>query len=168
MLDVSLPALAASDCFRPMPLRQIFSLAAFRTTRPALEAALGLELPSTPCRVVHGGSVYLWNGPNAWLVIGGDTIAEKTAGIAAVTDQSDGLFLFALSGPHAVRILKKLVPIDVESFAPDEVAITLAAHMGVRLWREGDDFILACFRGFAGALHHALAEAAQEFLPGRG
>jgi sarcosine oxidase subunit gamma len=163
MLDVSLPALAGSDYIQPLPSRQIFSLAAFKNTRQELETTLGLELPSKPRRVVHGSVVYLWNGPNAWLVIGDNAIAQKTAGIAAVTDQSDGLFLFAVSGPHAVRILKKLMPIDLEKFARDEVAITIAAHIGVRLWQEAECFIIACFRSFAGSLHHALEEASSEF-----
>ncbi len=67
-----------------------------------------------------------------------------------------------------MEILKKLLPIDIERFAPDDVAITIAAHIGVRVWREGDAYVLACFRSFAVALHHALAEAAAEFSPGRG
>ena len=93
-------------------------------------------------------------------------LAARTG--TAVTDQSDGLFSFAVAGPHAVDILKKLLPIDIERFAPDDAAITIAAHIGVRVWREGDAYILACFRSFAVALHHALAEAAADFSPGRG
>jgi sarcosine oxidase subunit gamma len=168
MLDISLPALADSDYIRPLALRQIFSLAAFKTTRAMLEESIGLQLPATPRRVAHGGATYIWNGPNAWLVFGDDALPRKAAGLGAVTDQSDGLFLFFVTGPHAVQILKKLVPVDVASFAPDEAAITIAAHIGVRMWREADGFVLACFRSFAVALHHALEDAAREFQPGRG
>ncbi|WBO60669.1 hypothetical protein GT370_07860 [Acidocella sp. MX-AZ03] len=62
--------------------------------------------------------------------------------------------------------MKKLLPIDIARFAPDDVAITLAAHIGVRVWREGEHFILACLRSYAGALHHALMQAAEH--SGRG
>jgi len=103
----------------------------------------------------------IWNGPNSWLVLDEDAgpLAARTGG--AVVEQSDGLFLFAVSGPFAREILKRLVSIDLREavFAPDAVAITHAAHIGVRIWREGDAFILACFRSFAPALYHALAEA---------
>jgi sarcosine oxidase subunit gamma len=156
MLDVSLPALAVTVHFVPLPIRAIASLA---SRKP-----LGLELPGAGKRLDH----ILWNGPNSWLFLDTEAtdLAARTG--AAVTDQSDGLFSFAVTGPFAVAILKKLLPIDIERFAPDDVAITSAAHIGVRVWREGDAYILACFRSFAVALHHALAEAAEEFSPGRG
>jgi heterotetrameric sarcosine oxidase gamma subunit len=82
-----------------------------------------------------------------------------------VTDQSDGHFLVRVKGPHAREILAKLVPIDLHEsvFAPDAVAITLAAHIGIKIWREEDGFVVACFRSFAAALHHTLLEAANEF-----
>ncbi len=156
MLDVSLPALAATAHVSPLPIRSIASLASRKK--------LGLELPGAGKR---RGNI-LWNGPNSWLFL--DTSAAELAAqtSAAVTDQSDGLFSFAVTGPHAVDILKKLLPIDIERFAPDDVAITTAAHIGVRAWREGDAYILACFRSFAVALQHALGEAAAEFSSGRG
>ncbi|MGP8026567.1 MAG: hypothetical protein ACLPJJ_07650 [Acidocella sp.] len=156
MLDVSSPALAATAHVSPLPIRAIASLA---SRKP-----LGLDLPGAGKRL---GNI-LWNGPNSWLFL--DTNAAELASRtgAAVTDQSDGLSGFAVTGPHAVGILKKLLPIDIERFAPDDVAITIAAHIGVRVWREGDAYILACFRSFAVALRHALAEAVAEFSPGRG
>jgi heterotetrameric sarcosine oxidase gamma subunit len=58
------------------------------------------------------------------------------------------------------------VPIDLDErvFPPDAVALTLAAHIGVRLWREADGaFALACLRSFAHPLHHALQQAGEEF-----
>ena len=156
MLDVSLPALAATVHVTPLPIRAIASLA---SRKP-----VGLDLPSAGRRL---GNI-LWNGPNSWLFL--DTNAAELGARtgAAVTDQSDGLSGFAVTGPHAVDILKKLLPIDIERFAPDDVAITSAAHIGVRVWREGNAYILACFCSFAVSLHHALAEAAAEFSPGRG
>ncbi len=147
MLDASLPALEATSAITPLPPRRICSLA----------SPTAGELPKAGLRREN----ILWNGPNSWLVLDEDAshLAARTGG--AVTDQSDGLFLFAISGPYAREILKRLVPIDLRetAFAPDAVAITHAAHIGVRIWREEQNFILACFRSFAPSLHHALVEA---------
>lgn len=149
MLDTSLPALEATAAITPLPPRRICSLAS--------PTAAGLMLPKAGLRSKN----LLWNGPNSWLVLDedADELAARIGG--AVTEQSDGLFLLAVSGPHAREILKRLVPIDLreDNFAPDAVAITHAAHIGVRIWREDDAFILACFRSFAPSLHHALVEA---------
>jgi heterotetrameric sarcosine oxidase gamma subunit len=154
MLDPSFPALAATSAITPLPLRRICSLAS--PTAGGLPKA-GLRDGNT-----------LWNGPNSWLVLDEDanTLAARTGG--AVVEQSDGLFLFAVAGPSAGEILKRLVPIDLyeAEFAPDAVAITHAAHIGVRIWREEQKFILACFRSFAPSLHHALLEAEESVARG--
>ncbi len=156
MLEPSLPVLAATAAIAPLPLRRICSLAAPKTA--------GLNLPQPGRRAGR----FIWNGPNSWLVLDEDatTLAARAGGV--VTEQSDGLFLFAISGPAAREILKRLVPIDLResSFPPEAAAITHASHIGVRIWREGDAFILACFRSFAPALHHALAEAGQAVTRG--
>jgi len=149
MLDSSFPALGPTSAIVPLPPRRICSLAS--------PTASGLMLPKAGAR---RGNI-IWNGPNSWLVFDEDAVvlAARTGG--AVVEQSDGLFLFAVSGPQAREILKRLVSIDLrdEYFAHDAAAITHAAHIGVRIWREDDAFILACFRSFALSLHHALAEA---------
>jgi heterotetrameric sarcosine oxidase gamma subunit len=156
MLDASSPPLAATDAIIPLPPRRICSLAS-----PARE---GLDLPKAGQR---RGNI-IWNGPNSWLVLDEDAaaLAARTGG--AVTEQSDGLFLFAISGPQAREILKRLVPIDLRErhFAADATAITHAAHIGVRIWREEQKFVLACFRSFAPSLHHALVEAEEAVARG--
>lgn len=148
MLDASLPVLATTSGITPLPPRRICSLASPRG---------GLTLPNAGQR---NGNI-IWNGPNSWLVLDEDAAALAVRTGGTITDQSDGLYLFAISGPHAREILKRLVPIDLRetAFAPDAAAITHAAHIGIRIWREDDAFILACFRSFAGSLYHALAEA---------
>lgn len=165
MLDAVFPVFAAHPVIGLLPERRIRSLAAYKTTRPALEAALGVALPATPKRIAHGGADILWNGPGQWLVLGE---LELPASLAAITEQTDGLCLFSVSGPNAMAVLKKILPIDIARFAEDEVAITLAAHIGVRVWCEGGGFILACFRSLAEALHHALMQAAETSNTGRG
>jgi len=156
MLEPADPTFPATATLRPWPFWRMFSIAVFRGQESALNAALGVELPLTPRRVGD----YLWAGPGAWLAL---CDLPDLSGIAAVTEQSDGLFCIAVTGPDARAVLAKLVPIDLHerAFGEDAVAITLAGHIGVRIWREGEGFVLACFRSFAGALYDALEEASK-------
>ena len=169
MLEAAKISYSSTAFVQVMEPRNIISLAAFKGQGGVLNQALSITLPITPRRISVDGLSYLWSGPDAWLLIGSATpdIADKIRNIAAITDQSDGQSLFKVSGPFARAILSKLVPIDLHesAFAADAVALTIAAHIGVRLWREDDDFIVSCFRSFAGALLHALGEAAAEFEP---
>ena len=163
MLEAETFTLPGTSLIQLVPQRSIVSIAAFRGQAAALDAALGITLPTTPRRVGN----FLWSGPNVWLAISEEPIQfENIQHAAAVTDQSDGVTLFRVIGPNIRKILAKLVPIDLRpsAFPSDAVAITLAAHIGIRIWQEDDGaFILACFRSFAGALHHALIEASHEF-----
>jgi sarcosine oxidase subunit gamma len=161
MLDAFEPSLPATASIMLLPPRQLVTIAALGGA--SLVAALGVTLPTTPTRITHGGTTFLWSGPNAWLAMAetGDLFADLNAAIgkrAALTEQSDGISLLRVTNP---QILPKLVGIDLHPtvFGPDSVALTLAAHISVRLWREDDGFVLACFRSFAGALYHALVEA---------
>ena len=178
MLEAAMPSLKPTALVQLAGQRTMVSLSAFKGKGAALGAALGVALPATPRRIRHDGADYFWAGPGSWLVISEnpalfDELAAVVAPFAAMTDQSDGHCILRVIGPQSRAILAKLVPIDLHetAFAPDEVALTLAAHIGVKLWQEEDGaFALACFRSFAGALHHALLEAAAEFetTPGRG
>jgi len=167
MLDAFEPTLPASRFVEALPPRCMVSLAALQGA--ALDAALGLALPATPRRVTQDGITYLWSGPNAWLAMSANDVSEtlrKAAGpAAALTEQSDGISLLRVSGTPARAVLAKLVGIDLDPgvFGPESVALTMAAHIGVRIWRENDGYILACFRSFVAALHHALIEASAEF-----
>jgi heterotetrameric sarcosine oxidase gamma subunit len=170
MLEAAAWEFAHTTYIQPLPYRGLISLIAFNGKAEALNTALGFALPSTPRRITENATTYLWAGPNAWLVFSESPeltgeLAAKAENLAAVTDQSDGHFLVRVKGPHAREILAKLVPIDLHEsvFAPDAVAITLAAHIGIKIWREEDGFVVACFRSFAAALHHTLLEAANEF-----
>ncbi len=148
MLEATPQALAATAAITPLASRRITSIAAPQSgTLPPAGQRLGN---------------LLWNGPGSWLLLDDEPAPFN----ARTTDQSDGLALFALSGPNAAKILKQLISIDIhpEVFTETSVAITLAAHIGVRLWREGDAFILACFRSFSTSLYHALVEAEQHSL----
>jgi sarcosine oxidase subunit gamma len=142
--------------------KNIISIAAYDGHVQALEAALGVALPRTPRSVSAAGATYIWSGPGAWLVLADDTaaIAALAAPFAAVTEQSDGRAVFRLSGAQARETLQKLLPVDLHesSFPPDGTALTIAAHIGVQLWRDHGAWYIACFRSYAEALYHALTE----------
>lgn len=171
MLDAISPALPSTPFVQFLPYHSIVGLAAFRGKTPEMKQVLDVQLPATPRRITHENTTYLWSGPDTWLAISDNpTLLENITAaahhLAAVTDQSDGRSLFRVTGPHIHSILAKLVPIDLHpsSFPRDATALTLADHIGIQLWQEDcGAFVLACFRSYAGALHHALVEAAQEF-----
>jgi sarcosine oxidase subunit gamma len=155
MLEATEMTLPASAAVVPLAPRAMVAVSALRGQEAALRARLGLPGPA------KRNELALWNGPASWLVQEGDAeaLALALAGQAAVSAQGDGLALLAVRGAGALDILRQMVSIDIERFGPDDVALTLAAHIGVRLWREGEGFVLACYRSYAGALHHALMAA---------
>jgi heterotetrameric sarcosine oxidase gamma subunit len=144
--------------------RQIYSLAVFRDRLPDLQSALGLTLPTTPRRIESAGTIILWSGPGSWLLLGAH-LPDAVQNFAAVTDQTDGRAIFQITGPPARKILAKLIPIDLHesAFPPDATALTLAGHINVQIWRDGDAFQIACFRSFAESLFHDLLTASREF-----
>lgn len=139
----------------------------------------GLDLPQGPHRSAAAarGVVFAGTGPGAWLALteqdGGDFAARLSGeldGVASVSDQSDGYTLIRLSGACVRDTLAKLVPIDVHAraFEVGDLASTVAAHVGVTVWRLPDEsagapvFEVLMFRSLARSFWHALAEAAGE------
>jgi sarcosine oxidase subunit gamma len=167
MLEARQLDLAATGAVALAPPRRVLSVTAHAGALPRLEAALGVSLPAAGRTCPAGDILWVWSGPGSWLAIAEAPVdVAAAAAFAAITEQSDGKAIFVVSGPHARQILQKLVPIDLHEaeFLPDHTAVTLAGHIPVQIWREGETFCLACFRSFAAALHHALADAE---TPGR-
>jgi sarcosine oxidase subunit gamma len=94
---------------------------------------------------------------------------------AAIADQSDGQAVLRVSGQKVREALCKLVPIDLHprAFGVGDVAVTVAAHIGVTLWRLPDElnghaaFEIAVYRSLAGSFWAALSASAAEFGLGR-
>jgi sarcosine oxidase subunit gamma len=89
---------------------------------------------------------------------------------AAISDQSGGGAVLRLAGPRVREVLAKGVMIDLHpsTFAPGDVAVTAAAHVGLTLWRLPDDatgavFEVAVARSLAGSFWHWLAASAAEY-----
>jgi sarcosine oxidase subunit gamma len=101
------------------------------------------------------------NGGNAWIA----ALKSAVGDTASVVDQSDAYGVLRLTGPKLRETLAKLVPLDLHPrvFKVGDVAATVAAHIGVSLWRLEDDadsqptFELAVARSMAASLWHELA-----------
>jgi sarcosine oxidase subunit gamma len=138
----------------------------------------GIELPHGPWRAATGDVAFAGTGPGGWLATceaGANafaiTLTQLLGGVASVADQSDGFAVLRLSGPRVRDALGKLLAIDLHpsAFRPGDVAATIAAHIGVTLWRLEDDaggvpvFEMAAFRSLAESLWHAIGESAAEY-----
>jgi heterotetrameric sarcosine oxidase gamma subunit len=154
------------------------SIMASRHATDALQArmrdAFGLDLPATR-RVAVGGSLSLvWTGPAHWLALADGTagpdlersLRAQLAGLASVTDQSDGRTVLQVGGPDAPAALAKGVPIDLHpaSFGPGSAASTTVGHIGVHFWQtDVGTYQFAVFRSFAASFCEWLLGAAAEF-----
>jgi sarcosine oxidase subunit gamma len=70
------------------------------------------------------------------------TLMKDLNGVASVADQSDAYVLIRLSGERVRDALAKLIPIDIHprAFTVGDAATTVAALIGVTLWRLADEF----------------------------
>jgi len=137
-----------------------------------------IELPQGPQRTTAGELALAGTGPGAWLATSergrtalAQSLRETIGDLASVSDQSDGYAVLRLSGPKLRATLCKLIPIDVHprTFRIGDAATTVAAHIGVTVWRleDGPDgspvFEIAMYRSYAGSFWHALSYSAAEF-----
>jgi sarcosine oxidase subunit gamma len=143
-----------------------------------LHESFGIALPDAPRRVQAGGMAAMAVAPGMWLVTAegrGNEFAISLKSLigstAAICDQSDAYVILRLTGAKLRSALAKLVPVDLHAraFKAGDVAQTVAAHMGVLLWRLEDEgqalpvFELAVARSSSASLHHALSLGAAEF-----
>lgn len=142
----------------------------------AARRSFGVDLPQMPRRVLGRGIEFLWAGPGQWLALCRDglpagelesRLAAVFAGLASVSEQSDGRTVLRIAGPKARDVLAKGLPIDLHAraFRPNDTALTVAALIGVQIWQidEAPSYELAVFRGFARGFWHFLTESAAEY-----
>ena len=135
----------------------------------------GFEFPTSPRRVAAGTIAFAWAGPGHWLAsaegISGHAFESRLrtalAGLASVSNQSDGRTVIRVGGPKARDALAKGVPIDLHprAFAPGDAAVTTVAYMGVHLWQldATPSYEFAVFRSFGAAFWQWLVDASAEF-----
>ncbi len=120
----------------------------------------GLPFPAPGAVLAHGGGRLVWAGREMAFLLG--VPAPDLAGLAAVTDQSDGWVWLVLEGAGAAGVLARLCPLDLRpvAFAPGTAARSVLGHLPVLMIRTGPErFELAAFRSMAGTLVHELEAA---------
>jgi methylglutamate dehydrogenase subunit D len=143
-----------------------------------IKARTGLELPSNPKIVASGHLSFVWAGPGQWLAQadGEDgaafaaDLARDLAGLASVTDQSDGRFTLKVSGLKIRDTLAKGCMLDLHDkvFKVGDTAVTPVALLNVQITRlpnvDGAAvFELAVMRSLAISLWHWFELSAAEF-----
>lgn len=127
---------------------------------------LGLAMPAPNRFAEKKGARIVWTGREQAFLIG---VAPPALDGAALTDQSDGWAVLGLSGPGAVDVLARLVPVDLRLAAcPVGTALrTQLNHMNAVILRVGDyAFEILVFRSIARSAWHEL-QAAMEMLAAR-
>ncbi len=123
--------------------------------------ALGLAMPAPSAFVEKKEARIVWTGRDQAFLIG---VGCPTLEGGAVTDQSDGWAVLAVSGPAAVDVLARLVPLDLRlSVCPVGTALrTQLNHMNAVILRVGDyAFQIMVFRSMARTAWHEIETAMQ-------
>jgi heterotetrameric sarcosine oxidase gamma subunit len=118
--------------------------------------ALGLAMPAPNSFAERAGARVVWTGRDQAFLVG---IAAPALDGAALTDQSDGWAVLGLSGPAAVDVLARLVPMDLRlSACPVGSALrTQLNHITVVILRTGDySFEIMVFRSMARTAWHEI------------
>lgn len=147
----------------------LVAIMAHRNTDPdRIGVALHAEMPKGPSRTVNGDGVSLiGTGPGYWLAYTDDqspfwaeTLRDRLAGLASVSDQSSAYDILRLTGNGARTVLQRGMAIDLhpDNFGPGSVATTAIAHVGVIVWQIDDQpsYHVATFRSYAASFRHWL------------
>lgn len=136
----------------------------------AFKKTTGLTFPAPKSSTTKSGIAAYWTGPNQCMVEApfdthetlGVDLAADFAGIASVTEQSDGWVRFDLSGSDVHAVFERLCPVDTRNMDVGGVTRTSIEHLGSFVINRGDDtFSITAPRSSAGSLHHALILAAK-------
>lgn len=93
-----------------------------------------------------------------------ETITRKLSDSGYYTDQSDSWAVLRLSGTRCREALERICPLDlhVETFVTGAVARTAMEHLGVIIFRDGEDsFLLLSARSSAPSFLHAVVTSAK-------
>jgi heterotetrameric sarcosine oxidase gamma subunit len=117
---------------------------------------LGLAMPAPNSFAEKKGVRIVWTGREQAFLIGAESPVLEGA---AVTDQSDGWAVLALSGVAAVDVLARLVPLDLRlgAFPVGSAVRSVLNHMNAVFLRTGDyAFEVMVFRSMARTAWHEL------------
>jgi methylglutamate dehydrogenase subunit D len=155
------------------------SVIARRGAERALAARVGdtfaLALPTTPHRSQSGTIAFIWAGPGHWLATAEGEAGHRfesrlrtaLAGLASVSDQSDGRAVLHIAGPCARHTLAKGLPVDLDPsvMQPGGALVSAIAHIGVHLWQLDPlpTYECAVSRSYAQSFWHWLEASAAEY-----
>lgn len=138
-----------------------------------------VDAPVRPAATLGTAATLIWSGPDQFMALlpgssrhgAADAARAAFAGVASVSEQSDGRCLLQLSGRRVRDCLAKLCSIDVHesAFAVGAAAALSIDHSTVNMWRgadalDGDPvFNVLMFSSFAESLWHTILEAACEY-----
>ncbi len=141
--------------------------------KSAVKAAYGIDLPNGPVVATGKDIALIGTGPGQWLAVSetlnNEALAEDLAaaleGLGSVSDQSSSRAVLRLGGDRARDVLAKGLAIDLDPRVfPDGTAATASiSHMGVLVWRSGEDYDIALFRSLAGSFWRWLDSSAAEY-----
>jgi sarcosine oxidase subunit gamma len=146
-------------------------------TAKAAKKLFGIEPPATPKAVTAKTATLIWSGADQFLAFAphsGDEfyakLANAFAGIASLSDQSDGRCALRISGPRARDAMAKFCALDLDDtvFPVGAAAATAIDHTNASIWRSADEageavYNLLVFTSFSDSLWHMIADAALEY-----
>lgn len=147
-------------------------------TVKAAKKLFGIEPPRAPSAAVGRNATLIWSGPDQFLVFSalgaGDQftrLTEAFAGVASLSNQSDGRCLIRICGSRARQALAKFCSLDLddEAFPLGAAATTSIDHTAMNIWREagGTDghavFNMLVFTSFADSLWHTILDSSLEY-----
>lgn len=132
--------------------------------------ALGLTLPEPRRIAIQGEKAAGWMSPDEYLLI--LPYAEISAALASLAaslqgqhhlaaNVSDARAVFRIQGAKADQVLKKIAPVDIDGLAPGELRRSRAAQVAAAFWKDGEGYVLVCFRSVAGYMMGLLSHSAQ-------
>lgn len=133
---------------------------ALRVLDPALQLlvtgpAAGLD-PLPGSGTLGGEDPYaIWQAPERWLLVAETAEAAQRAApyhkARLASDLTDGLALFEIEGPQALRTLQQAITFDLASLQPGQAAVTLFAGLRVTIypWHRADRWRLHAERASA-------------------
>ncbi|WP_405401854.1 sarcosine oxidase subunit gamma [Paracoccus sp. Ld10] len=140
----------------------------------AYPAPFGLALPGPGQWAQAPGVSAFWTGPDQWMIEAPGRAAEDFAALLAdqapgctITEQTDAFSVVEIAseaGPAPlIRLLEKLVNLNLHGFAPGCATRTGLHHTSVFVIRRSPDCVAVIgMRSFAAALWHALELAATQ------
>ena len=154
----------------------IYQIAKFKSSKANVDSVSidGLNLPKKYPDVSYNNDTrILWNGPDICMVVSTDIdIKEKLSSINsddfAVTDLSHSRAGIEISGLHAIDVLKKGTPLNLNNSEFTKNNCANSSYNGISFMLDFIDdqpltFRLFCLRSFGGSFYHSITDSALEY-----